>query len=395
MKIDFTNVFATGVVTLPKFRESGTQIAEFLRLIDERNQGFYQIFDDVDFLAEIEKIKEFATAVAGKYDDIVLCGIGGSALGARTIRDSLTSPFAVPRLHIIDNVDSEIIAEISDNIDYARTLFIVISKSGTTIETQTQYHYFREILEQKKLSLADHMVFVTGTSGFLRVESDTHHVQTFSIPPNIGGRFSVLTAVGLLPAALLGIDIDELVAGGQKSAKLFRSENFGENLPFQLAAAQFLAKKNINVLMPYSAKLQSFSHWFTQLLAESTGKNSKGITALAAVGVTDQHSQLQLFVDGPGDKLIMFIEVIKKSRNLPQFNQLMQAEMHGTAQALTEKGKPNFMITIDEISPHTLGELFMLFMGATAFLGEFMEINAFDQPGVERGKVLTREILGK
>lgn len=412
MKIDFTNIFATGQISQNEFEKTGEKIPEFLDKISTRRQGFYQIFDDPKFQAEVEEIKKFAEFSNGKYSDIVICGIGGSALGARTIRNALTSKFSTPRLHILDNVDAEIIAEITENLDFAKTLFLVISKSGGTIETRTQYEYFRGILTHKKLELKNNLVFITGKFGFLREESNNRGIIAFSVPENIGGRFSVLTAVGLLPAALLGIDIDELLAGGQNSAKLFMSENFSENLPFQLAATQFLdlqsnsgqAKKNINVLMPYSTKLGSFADWFAQLLAESTGKDDKGITPISAQGVTDQHSQLQIFVDGPKDKLVIFIETEKSSpdlaqdKNLPKsglqiFQKLMHAEKKGTAQSLTEKNVPNLTIQIPAISAKFLGELFMLFMGATAFLGEFMEINAFDQPGVERGKVLTRHIL--
>lgn len=392
MKIDFTNIFATEQIYQKEFEKTGEKIPEFLNKIGNRRQGFYQIFDDVNFLAEVEEIKKFAVFYAEKYDDIVLLGIGGSALGAKTIRNTLTSKFYTPRLHILDNIDAEIIAEITDNLDFSRTLFLVISKSGTTIETKTQYEYFRGILTEKNFELKNHLVFITGKSGFLREEADKNNIKTFSVPENIGGRFSVLTAVGVLPAALLGIDIDELLAGGQNLVKKFQSENFSENLPFQLAAVQFLAKKNINVLMPYSAKLGSFASWFAQLLAESTGKNGKGITPISTQGVTDQHSQLQLFVDGPKDKLVIFIEIKKISRD-SKFGKLMQAEKKGTAQSLTEKNVPNGTINIPEISAKSLGELFMLFMGATAFLGEFMEINAFNQPGVERGKELAKLIV--
>ncbi len=412
MNLNFANVFSTGVVSKKEFHKSSKKIPEFLEKIKQRNQGFYQIFKDEKFLAEVKEIKKFAGFCQGKYQDIVVCGIGGSALGTITLRDSLTPTFSQkPKLHVLENIDPDSIAEIYEHLNLEKTLFIVISKSGGTPEPIAEYFYFRNLVNKEKLVAKDHFVLVTGPQGFLHEEAVRNNFKTFGVPENIGGRFSVLTAVGLLPATLIGINIDELLEGGQNSAKLFLNEDFDKNLPFQIAAMQFLSGKTQNVIMPYATKLRTFAAWFTQLLAESTGKDDKGITPIPALGATDQHSQVQLFSDGPNDKLIIFIAVEKFAENpkIPvlishektdflnrvDFGKLLHAEMQGTAQALTEKGKPNFTITIPEISAKNLGELFVLFEGATAFLGEFMELNAFDQPGVERGKVLTREILGK
>jgi len=401
MKIDFTNIFKSEAVSREEFKNSGEKIPEFLTKIGNRRQGFYQIFDDADFLVEVAEIKKFAGFCAGKYDDIVVCGTGGSALGILAIQESLISKFSrkKPKLHVLENIDDEVISELTEYLDFSRTLFIIISKSGGTIETISQYEYFRGILTEKNLELKNHLVFITGKLGLLREESAKNDILTFSVPENIGGRFSVLTAVGLLPAALIGVNIDELLAGGRDFAKKFQNENLAENLSFQLASAQFLSKKPQNVLMPYSAKMKKFGNWWAQLLAESTGKDGKGITPIPAQGVTDQHSQLQLFVDGPADKLVIFIEISPFDKTQDKrdsvFKKLMQAELHGTIQSLTEKNRPNLTIQIEEISANSLGELFVLFMGATAFLGEFMEINAFDQPGVERSKVLAKELLGK
>ncbi len=397
MKIDFTNFFKSSPVSENDFLKSREILPEFLSKIKEREQDFYQIFDNESFLAEVAEIKKFTDSVQGKFQDIIVCGMGGSALGTLAIQEALGPKFSrdFPRLHVLENIDVEIISELTGFLDFSRTLFIIISKSGTTIETVSQYEYFRGILTEKNLELKNHLIFITGKSGFLYEESTKLGVKTFSVPKNIGGRFSVLTAVGLLPSALIGINIDELLAGAKEISRDFLNPDFNKNLPFQLATSQFLAKKSQNVLMPYSAKLRNFTNWWAQLLAESTGKDAKGITPIPAQGVTDQHSLLQLFIDGPKDKLIIFIKISRdfKKSDLNVFEKLMSAELQGTAQSLTEKKRPNLTIEITEISPRNLGKLFMLFMGATAFLGEYMEINAFNQPGVERGKVLTREIL--
>ena len=416
MKIDFTNFFATSGINPENFAGFSAKIPEFLAKIKKRNQGFYQIFEDVDFQAEVEEIKKFAQKSREKFTDIVLCGTGGSALGTLAIQESLLPkiPRNFPRLHVLENIDAEVIAELTEFLDFSKTLFLIISKSGGTIETISQYKFFRGILTEKNLELKNHFVFITGKTGFLRKEAEREGIQTFSVPENIGGRFSVLTAVGLVSAALMGIDIDELLVGGAEISRDFQSADFAKNLSFQLALAQFLALQNgqtQNVLMPYSAKMKNFGNWWAQLLAESTGKDGQGITPIPAQGVTDQHSQLQLFVDGPADKLVIFMEISRdfsKLRNFPPdkgglrgvvnsdlktFEKLMQAELRGTAQSLTEKNRPNLTIQVGEISPRNFGKLLMLFMGATAFLGEFMGINAFNQPGVERGKNLAKKFF--
>lgn len=413
MYIDFKNFFSATGITPEKFSAAAEKIIPYLSKISKRNQGWYSIFEDKIFLEEVEKIKTFSTSVAGKYTDIVICGIGGSALGTITLRDSLT-PFgqhSSPRLHVVENIDPDMMMGIANIINIEKTLLIVISKSGGTPETIAQYFFFKNIIDQKNLKAKEHIAMITGPTGFLREEVEKFSLQNFSVPENIGGRFSVLTAVGLLPACLIGIDIDELLEGGQQMSQQFLSENFEENLPFQLAMAQILSKKPNHILMPYASRLRTFSAWFVQLLAESTGKDRKGFTPIAALGATDQHSQLQLFSDGPLDKLMMFIHVenFEKDPQIPvltphkktkflenvSFKTLLHAEEKAISTAMTEKKVPNFTINIEKISAHNIGKLFVLFEGATAFLGEELEINAFDQPGVERGKILTREILGQ
>ncbi len=418
MKLDIQNIFNTEIITKDDFDDFTKNLIPSLEKIHEKNQGFYQIFNDKDFLDEVDRIEKFSNSVKNKFTDIVVCGIGGSALGAIAIRDSLTPIFNknTPKLHILENIDPDMINDITNYLDLKTTLFIVISKSGGTPETLSQYLYFRNLLEKNNLNLAEHIVTITGKSGFLREQTDLHELTSFSIPENIGGRFSVLTTVGLLPSALIGIDIRELLSGGQSISEQFLCSDINNNLPFQLATVQFLSKKTNHVIMPYATKLRSFGAWFTQLLAESTGKiNSSGenvgFTPIPSLGVTDQHSQLQLFAEGPNDKLIIFIAVkdFEKNIKIPvsdnhkkinflkgkTFEDLLSAEQKGTAQALTENSRPNCTIKIDKISAKNLGELFVLFECATAFLGEFLEINAFDQPGVERSKILTRKVLKK
>lgn len=420
LTINFTNSTETS--------SKAKMLSKTLAKIHVRKQGFYEVLDDKKTVSEIKK---FAKNARGKFSHIVVLGIGGSALGTICLQQSLKHLFqnelaskshkstTWPKLHVLDNIDPNLITELEDVIDYKKTLFIVISKSGCTPETVAQYFYFRAKINTKKLDPRKHFAFVTDPkSGFLRQISNEEKIPAFAIPENVGGRFSVLTSVGLLTAALIGINIEKLLVGARKMRDQFLSANYQKNLPFQLASAQyhFYQKgKTINVLIPYAQKLSRLADWYRQLLAESIGKkldnNGKivnvGITPINALGVTDQHSQLQLYNEGPNDKLFIFLEVEKLAPELlipdtsakhsgkkiskMSFNKLLKIELDATISSLTHNNRPNLTIKIDKINEENLGALFMLFEGATAFLGEFFNINAFNQPGVELSKELTKK----
>lgn len=410
-KINSTHGFAQS-----EFQTQSKNLPHFLKKIHARNQGFCNILDDKNV---VKKINNYKQSIEGRFDDIVVLGIGGSALGTIAIRDALKKTFkqSPPHLHVLENIDPDVISELLTHVNLKKTLFLVISKSGGTAETLSQYLFFRNEIETSGSMAHKHFVFITGETGLLRKIADKDNIKTFNIPSNVGGRFSVLTNVGLIPSALIGIDIESLLSGAKEMRDAFLSEKFENNLPFQLATIQYLSHKkgkNINILMPYASRLKSFTAWFTQLLAESTGKinsskENTGITPLSALGATDQHSLLQLLSEGPNDKLTIFLKVInfKKNSTIPvnidhenvnflkdvSFSQLLNTQQEGTATSLTENNRPNITIEIPEISEKTLGSLFFLFEGSTAFLGEYLEINSFDQPGVERSKVLTRESL--
>lgn len=404
------------------------QLAGYLAKIDARDQGFYQVIDDQ---VMVDEVKTYTESIKGRYAYLVVLAIGGSSLGTITLQQSLQHLYqreltaqSTPKLYVLDNIDPTLLRETEDVIDYAKTLFVVVTKSGGTPETLAQFFYFKQHLSERGLTPQDHMVFVTDPKqGLLRQIAREEHFDAFSVPGNVGGRFSVLTAVGLLPAALLGLDVDSLIAGARLMRDSFFAESYAGNLPFQLATIQYALSqkgKSITVLMPYAQKLIRLADWYRQLLAESTGKQKNnagetvnvGLTPVNALGATDQHSQSQLYNEGPNDKLIIFIAVGNLGPSLPipslypdnetvnflagvDFNHLIATEKRGTEQALTEYDRPNLTIEIDKVDAESLGELFMLFEGATAFLGEFFEINAFDQPGVELSKVLTRQLLNE
>ncbi|MBI4975511.1 glucose-6-phosphate isomerase [Candidatus Peregrinibacteria bacterium] len=399
-------------------------LKKILERIHNRKQGFYKIIDDAK---QIKAINLFAAK--NKFKDIVVLGIGGSAMGASFLQQSLKHLFenelsknTFPRLHVLDNIDPVLMREIEDILDYKKTLFIVITKSGETMETLSQYLYFREKCEKKKLKIKDHFVFITDPKkGLIRKISNEEKIKCFDIPESVGGRFSVLTPVGLLPARLIGINIEKILAGAKKMRKIFLSENVKENLPFRLAKIEYILGrkgKTTIVLMPYAQKLIRLADWYRQLLAESIGKkfNNRGeevytgLTPINALGVTDQHSQLQLYSEGPNDKLIIFMEILNQmnSAKIPNpkktepetevfkntsFNKLMKAEKKATEESLTTNNRPNITVKIEIINEETIGELTIFFEASIAFLGELYNINAFNQPGVELSKKLTKKYL--
>lgn len=388
-----------------RMKEEEARIPDFLASFYERNQGFLAL---PKVKAQVLAVKALAEKMKGRFEDIVVLGIGGSALGITCLRDALKGPFwnfsGKPRLFVLDNLDT--VGDVEKLVNLDKTLFIVISKSGTTPETMAQYFYFKEKVSK------ENFVFITDPeSGELRRMGRAMGIPLLDIPENVGGRFSVLSPVGLFPAALLGIDIEELLRGAEEMGSSFLKPEMELNLPFQFATVQYLLEwdrgVHMTVMMPYSTRLYSLADWYRQLLAESIGKEGRGLTPIRALGVTDQHSQSQLYNEGPKDKLICFLQVEKGSDlSIPavevpalsylsgvSFHELMNTEKKGTEHALTEYKKPTLTITVPEVSEYELGQLFMFFEASIAFLGEYYRINAFDQPGVELGKKLTRQLL--
>jgi glucose-6-phosphate isomerase len=409
-----------------EFSENGKYIDQYLSGIHSRYQGFYSndvLGNNTGLLPKyVTDILDFAKRIHGKFTTIVLLGIGGSSLGAVALRECFTAQkvSSFPKLIVLDNIDPHFLSEIETKIHFPKTLFIAISKSGETPETVAEYFYFSKKIREQGLSEKEHIIFITDPKkGFFREESQKKDIPSFPIPQNVGGRFSVLTPVGLLPAALIGIDILQLLAGAREMRTHFLSPSLEKNTPFQLASMQFILYrkgKRQNVLYAYAQKLRCIADWFRQLVAESTGKryrNDKneiwtGITPLAALGSTDQHSQNQLYFEGPNDKFFLFLNIKSFQNILPipipndkrfsylkntDFGTLLHLEMEGTKGALTKANRPHTTLTLSEISEKNIGMLFFLFESATAFLGEFFRINVFDQPGVELSKNITRTLL--
>ncbi len=368
-------------------------------------------------------------------ENFVVLGIGGSALGNIAVHSALNHPFyndlprnkrLAPRLFVIDNSDPDLNAGLLETLDPTSTVDNVISKSGTTAETMASFLSVRAHLSKTlgDAALAQHIILTTDpTGGFLRQIGTQEGWAMLDLPPNVGGRFSVLTTVGLLSAAVTGIDIRALLAGAAYGYELASNRNVMQN-PAALAAIINLLcaeqGQNMVVMMPYAHRLRHIADWFAQLWAESLGKRVNldgevvhvGTTPIKALGATDQHSQVQLYVEGPYDKLVNFIAVDEYTTTLPippayphlegvaylgdhTFNALIRAEQQATAIALSDAGRPNMTHHLPAINAFTLGQLLMLFEMQTAIAGALLNINTFDQPGVEAGKIATYALLGR
>jgi glucose-6-phosphate isomerase len=326
---------------------------------------------------------------------------------------------------VLDNVDPANISSLLGRLDMRRSLFVVISKSGGTAETMAQYLVVRARLNEVlgETGARERLVLVTDPEkGALRSIARKENIAALEIPANVGGRFSVLTPVGLLPAALIGIDTAAMLAGAADMRTRCASKELGKNIAGTWAALQFLADtkhgRPIHVLMPYSDALRDMADWFVQLWAESLGKHrvagdaGVGPTPLGALGATDQHSKVQLFMEGPGDKTVTFIaveeggadvEIPRLHSDVPELaylgghrlGELLDIERRATAGALARRGRPNMTLTLESVDPFHVGALFMFLELATAYAGRLYGVNAFDQPGVELGKQFTYAMLGR
>jgi glucose-6-phosphate isomerase len=444
IRLDYTNMMSPpidGGITDAEWRDVAARFTAahtaVAREYSEGSLGFLDLPDDralhqttLDFVRRVKR-----RSGDDALTDVVVLGIGGSALGPIALRTSLRPPQwnlltddargGEPRLHVLDNVDPANISALLARLDLRRSLFVVISKSGGTAETMAQYLVIRARLNEVlgEAGAKERLVLVTDPKkGALRTIASSEGIASLEIPSNVGGRFSVLTPVGILPAALIGIDTGELLAGAADMRTRCASKELSKNIAGTWAALQFLAdtahRRNIQVLMPYSDALRDMADWFVQLWAESLGKHRVagdagfGPTPLAALGATDQHSQVQLFMEGPGDKTVTFLGVEEGSgdvvipslhADVPELaylgghrlGELLDIERRATAGALARRGRPNMTLTLDRVDPFHVGALLMFLELATAYAGRLYGVNAFDQPGVELGKQFTYAMLGR
>lgn len=382
----------------------------------------------------VNDIMATAKIIRKKFDNFVVLGIGGSALGPTAVFQALchlrhnelpARKRKAPKLYVEDNVDPERMASLLDVLDLNKTVFNVITKSGATSETMSQYLIIMDLLKKKFGDKAkEHMIATTSAKkGNLIKIAQEEGLKTFYIPDGVGGRFSELCPVGLLPAAVLGIDIKVMLEGAAFMDKICKSKDYRKNPALVAALLQFMSMKkgkNISVMMPYSDGLRYVADWYCQLWGESLGKAVDldgntvyaGQTPVKALGVTDQHSQIQLYREGPFDKVITLIAVdtfraevtiSEGCENIPDvnflcnhtMNELINSERKATEYALTTANRPNCTITVPEINAFTIGELLYMFELETAYTGAMLNVDTFNQPGVEGGKNATYALFGR
>jgi glucose-6-phosphate isomerase len=372
---------------------------------------------------DLAGIRKHAAALREGTSDVVFLGTGGSSLGGQTLAQlaghaipgvgALRDP---PRLHFMDNLDPESFGALLAKLPLKTSRFVAISKSGGTGETLMQTIAALTAVQAAKLDPAKHFLGLTerakpGGRNGLRDLLATHNIPLLDHDPGVGGRFSVLTNVGLLPAAVCSLDIEAIRAGAAEAlAPVLQGKPPAETPAAVGAALAAAIGKPISVLMAYSDRLERFIRWYVQLWAESLGKGGKGTTPLAALAPVDQHSQLQLFIAGPSDKLFTVLTVgaagrgphldpgFAKLAGEPDFGgktigDLVAAQGRATAETLAKNGKPVRTMHVERLDERALGELLMHFMLETIIAAHLLNVDPFDQPAVEEGKVLAKKYL--
>ena len=426
-------------ITDEQLKALAEKVSPLISELNEERQAGKTPYRDLPYDKEIpQKVRELRSKVEGRCENLVVLGIGGSALGNIAFQTAL-NPYmhnlddtqrSGPRLFVFDNIDPPQLVSFlawlgyDDKLD--KTIFNVISKSGWTAETAAQFMIVCRLLLDK-LGPADCKKQVITTTdanqGILRRIANNAGFTSLEIPEGIGGRFSVLSAVGLFSAAMCGIDIDSLLAGARDMDTKVSCEDFYRN-PAAINAAInyhfYQQGKKISVMMPYSYHLKDLADWYRQLWAESLGKAQDlkgnevhiGPTPVKALGTTDQHSQVQLYREGPNDKLFTFLQVSNFDKDLrigpaPDYAQeleflagkdlsvLLNSEKKATEYALLESKRPCLTILFDKVNAYTVGQFIYLYEVTASFAGALFGINPYDQPAVELGKEATFALMGK
>jgi glucose-6-phosphate isomerase len=374
---------------------------------------------------DVAAILGYATLLHDGASDVIFLGTGGSSLGGQTAAQlaghavpgvgALRDP---PRIHFMDNVDPDSYAALLERLPLKTSRFVAVSKSGGTGETLMQTIAALNAVKAGELDPHNHFLGITepaklGKANGLRDLLSHHHIRMMDHDPGVGGRFSVLTNVGLLPAAVCGLDIGAIRQGAADALAPVLANKKPDDVPAAVGAAlaaSLAAGKTISVMMAYSDRLQMFTRWYVQLWAESLGKDGKGTTPIGALGPVDQHSQLQLYIAGPRDKLFTIVTAspayrgprmdagLSKLSGEPDFSgktigDLVAAQGRATAETLTKNGCPVRTIHLERVDERHLGELLMHFMLETIIAAHLFGVDPFDQPAVEEGKILAKKYL--
>ena len=426
LSIDNANLFDRGIgdggVTDKDIQALSPKLNDLRKRIQDWLNSETPTFLNLPFKSNVKAIKQKGQKIARDFKKTVVFGIGGSSLGGEMLVKVLGDFNPKNKVFFYDNVDPSTMVHLEEN-NWDDTLLLVISKSGNTAETLSQFLTILPVMDHDLGydKIPEHVLIITeNKDGALYQLAHELNIEVIEHPP-VGGRFSVLSVVGLLPAYIGGVDIAGVMEGARAMAQRCSCDDMLENPAFYNAAAQYLHAergRTISVVMPYADNLRFIVNWFRQLWAESLGKIDptgahKGLTPTEAHGVTDQHSQLQLLLEGPDDKLITFItdpgfrfrgrRVPMRFQHIPAvkplaghtIGELFLSELKATRTTLSRRGRPNRTMALLERDAYAIGELIILLEMETVVVAELMGIDAFDQPAVEESKVLTREYLGE
>ncbi len=398
----------------PKLKRAGIRLAQ---IRETAEQGFMSLPYDTETVKIVERE---AKRVRANFKEMIVVAVGGASLGAQTIYTALGAQKGGVKLHFMGmNTDPDSLSRLLDQVDLKCTAINVISKSGSTMETMSNFLLLREALIKKvgKKKHAQHIVAITDLrGGVLQTIAEREGYAMLPHPLNVGGRFSVLSTVGLFPAACAGLSIKRLLKGARSVEDIHQGRGHRSE-PARFAALHYLGytkhRQTIHVCMPYTDALRKFGLWYRQLWAESLGKTSEiGPTPVAALGATDQHSQLQLYLEGPTDKIVTLIKVNRFASNpkVPKdfsdiseigyfqgksMTKLLHTELEATRRALVKTQTPVGILEIPKVSEESLGALFMFYELACAYLGELFGINTYNQPGVKLEKDAAKRILSR
>lgn len=439
LRIDYRNVLQDQVgpagYAVSQLEQVGAAAGQAVRQIKaEQAKRLYRRLPFNDQM--LNQVLSFRDRLVVRCTNLVVLGIGGSALGNIALHRALRPPFynlmtadkrGGPRLFVMDNIDPATLTNLLDLLDgeLDRTVFNVISKSGETAETAAQFLIVRSLLKRRfGGNYSDRVVAITDAkSGTMRTIADDEGYATLPVPDGVGGRFTVLSAVGLFSAAMCGIDVAAMLAGAREMAARVEADRWRENPAAVLAAvhkAAYDRQQRTCVMMPYADSLVGLADWFRQLWAESLGKATDlagqivnaGQTPITALGATDQHSQLQLYREGPFDKLFTFQEVADHGARVTipgdfpndpalgtlggnDIGKLLAAEKRATEYALCVSGRPNMTVLWPRVDAAHVGQWLYLHEMATSIMGVMLNINAYDQPAVELGKLAAYGLLGR
>jgi len=442
IKLYYKNVAAEVIgdehgITAEQLKALAKKTSPLIQKLNEERKAGQTPYRDLPFNTQIaQQVKELVGELRGRCENLVVLGIGGSALGNIALQTAL-NPYMHnlddaqrpgPRLFVFDNIDpsqfGSFLDWVGDKLD--KTIFNVISKSGWTAETASQFLIVRQMLLDKlgPEGVKNQVVATTDPKdGILRKIANDEKLRCLEVPQGVGGRFSVLSAVGLFSAAMCGIDVGSLLKGARDMDARVSQEDFYKN-PAAINAAInyhfYNRNKKISVMMPYSYALKDLADWYRQLSAESLGKAKDltgsevhiGPTPIKALGATDQHSQVQLYREGPNDKLFTFLQVNNFERNLKigpvpdcapelgflagaDLGTLLNNEKKATEYALLETKRPCLTVVFDKVNAYTVGQFIYLYEVTTSLAGALFGINTYDQPAVKLGKEATFALMGR